>query len=69
MGKDKSLDETAKLVAIKATPFGKYRIQLKYNKFEITLGGFIEASIPKLDDKRSFSVPTLIQVIARRSGS
>lgn len=61
-------EDTAKFQALQATPFGKYRTRLKYDKFEITLSNFEWARIPKLepDPKKRFLVPTKIHVIARR---
>jgi hypothetical protein len=67
--RSKGVDEdTAKKQAILMTPFGKYRAKLKYDKFDITLGNFEWAIIPKLDSdrKKRFFVPTKIHVIARR---
>jgi hypothetical protein len=61
-------EDTARDQAILRTPFGKYRAQLGYDKFTITLRSFDWAIIPKLDPdrKKRFFVPTSIDVIARR---
>jgi hypothetical protein len=67
--RSKGVDEdTAKQEAIKKTPFGKYRIKLGYDKFDIKLKAFEWAIIPKLDPDptKRFFVPTTIHAIARR---
>ena len=60
-------EDAARQQAILKTPFGKYRLKLKYN-LEVITKGIELVKIPKLDPdpKARFYVPTSIECIAKR---